>query len=156
MKKHNSFMMMVAISLVLMSSFVSAGTTVIGFEMGNATRASINDKFEDLGINATKGPEFAFTTGDSIIIKGDPFGISGLTETCLAFDENDNLGFVGMLMDPGRFDDMDKILEGKYSFLERHAREDGSRCSHYESEDTLIDLIYDAGYPLQVIYIRKG
>lgn len=155
MKNHKTFALVTAIMCLFVATLASAGTTVVGFELGVATRSSVEDELKEAGLEFAPGAEMAFAHGKPIVVQGPAFGISGLTETCFAFDQEDKLGFVGMLMAPERFDHMDAILGGKYSFLERHSQEDGSRCAHYESEDAIIELIHDMGAPLQVIYLRK-
>jgi hypothetical protein len=155
MRNSKTFMLLALAACVFFGSTVSAGTAVVGFEIGSATRNDVEDGLKALGLEPIEGSEMTFSFGKPIVAQGPAFGIASLTETCFAFDPEGKLGFVGMLMDPDRFDHMDKILEGKYTFLERHGDESGSRCAHYESEDAVIDLIYDAGTPLQLLYIRK-
>lgn len=140
---------------VFMVSQAIAGTTVVGFELGVSTRHSIQEGLKERGLYPVDGTEFAFATGKSIVVRGDAFGVSGLSETCFAFDRDDKLAFVGMLMGPERFEHMDGILGGKYTFLERHGKAPGARCAHYEADDALIELIYEEGAPLQLVYIRK-
>ena len=155
MKNSKTFMLLAFVLCVFSGSTVSAGTTVVGFELGVSTRASIQTELGKNNLEIEEGEELVFAHGRSVVVRGAAFGISGLIETCFAFDKEDKLGFIGLLMDPARFEAMDKILENKYSFLERHAQENGSRCSHYASDDAFIDLIHDTGTPLQLLYVRK-
>lgn len=140
---------------VFMASQAIAGTSVVGFELGVSTRNTIHAKLEEKGLDVVEGVELAFAHGKTIVVRGPAFEISGLFEVCFAFDQDEKLGFVGFLMEPERFEHMDQILAGKYTFLERHGEAPGARCSHYEAEDALIDLIFEDQAPLQVVYVRK-
>lgn len=132
-----------------------AGTTVVGVEIGKDTRVTIEEKVKAKGSAVTEGKALPFLTGSTMVVKGDTYDISGLTEVHFGFDQNATLGFVGMIMDPAKFDAMDQILRSKYEFLENHGQPGGARCAHYASDDTIIDLILDIGAPLQLLYVRK-
>lgn len=144
-----------ALVIFVLAATAMAGTTVVGSELGKDTRATIKEKVKAKNATVTDGKPLPLTSGSTMVVKGDTYGISGLTEVHFGFDQNSTLGFVGMIMDPAKFDAMDQILRSKYEFLEAHGEPGANRCSHFASEDVIIDLILDAGTPLQLLYVRK-
>lgn len=143
------------VAVFVLAGTALAGTTVMGSELGKDTRIEIEEKVKAKNATVTDGKALPFTTGNTMVVKGDAFDVSGLTEVHFGFDQNATLGFVGMLMDPARFDATDQILRSKYEFLEAHGAPGANRCAHFASEDAIIDLILDAGAPLQLLYVRK-
>ncbi len=135
---------------------VMAGTAVVGFEIGVSTETQVRESILSQNMTITEYPNATSFGGSTFGTTGTAYGIATLSEILISFDEKNVLGLVSMWVDASRYDSMVELLAGKYKLTEKHDLEDGSRCAHFDSGDSLVEVIAAYGNPeVSIHYVRK-
>lgn len=138
-----------------LAAAASAGTQVLGFEIGVSTAEQVRQalakstRVHDAGVNRYSGGPMLKTNGAS-------YDITGLKEVVYIFDEQKKLAAVLMELNKSRFAAVFDALNGKYKVTTQQRPFVGDQFASFRTEDAVIEV--DAphlSFDMAVRYLRR-
>jgi hypothetical protein len=149
------FIMVASCAIILASSSATAGTQVLGAEIGVTTSEQLrqalskNTQVQDRGLNKYSGGQMLRTDGAS-------YEIEGLLGVMYIFDTQGKLAGVIMEMEKGRFASVYQFLRQKYKVSSERRPFVGNQYARFNPADAIIEL--DAphlSFEMEVRYLRN-
>jgi len=133
----------------------SAGTPVLGYEVGVATQGQVKAALE----KKTKVSEVGtneYSRGPMLRTDGSAYEFEGLNEVTFIFDDQKKLAGVLMMMSKFKFDTVFQALSKKYKVASHQRPLVGNQFARFNTPDTVIEHIAPhLSFDMNENYIRS-
>lgn len=124
-----------AISLALFSTVLSANPTIFGMKLGETSEQSLKEKYNLSYTGVNK-----YTAGNMYTIPAGAINFEGLEEVTVIFGKDKKLMAVLTTLPKSKFDYLSTILSGKYTLVNQRIPFVGNKSATYREGSTEIKL----------------